>query len=76
MKNEAKHSDMISIMRTLQGYLGKNYDVEKRILSGGDKLTCERQVGAQRLSRCANCVSEKLQILEPVSEDGHCLVSF
>lgn len=75
MKNEAKHEDMIDIMRTLQGYLGKEYSEERRIVSGGDQLTCERQVGAQRLSSCADSTAECLQLLEPVSEDWHCLVT-
>ena len=76
MKNEARHADMIDIMRTLQGYLGKDYNSERRVPSGGDQLTCERQVGAQRLTRCADSVAERLEILEPVSEDWYCLVSF
>ena len=75
MKNEAKHDDMIDIMQTLQDYLGKGYNEEKRVLCGGDQLTCERQVGAQRLIRCADSLPERLELLEPVSEDWHCLVS-
>lgn len=75
MKNEAKHDDMISIMRTLEGFLGPEYGDERRIASGGDQLTCERQVGAQRLSRCANSLSQRLELLEPVIEDWHCLVA-
>lgn len=75
MKNEAKHADMIDIMRTLQGYLGEDYNEDRRVVSGGDLMTCERQVGAQRLTRCANSRSERLELLEPVAEDWHCLVS-
>ena len=75
MKNEVKHDDMIDIMQTLQDYLGKGYNEEKRVLCGGDQLTCERQVGAQRLTRCADSLPERLELLEPVSEDWHCLVS-
>lgn len=75
MKNESKHADMIDIMRTLQGYLGEGYSDERRVASGGDQLTCERQVGAQRLTRCANTLAERLELLEPVSEDWHCFVS-
>lgn len=75
MKNKAKHTDMIDIMRTLQGYLGEDYSVEKRVVCGGDQLTCERQVGAQRLTRCGNSVAERLELLEPVSEDWHFLVT-
>ena len=46
MKNEAKHKDMLDIMNTLQCYLGEDYPDVKPVLSGGDQLTCERQVGA------------------------------
>lgn len=35
MKNEAKHDDMISIMRTLQGYLGDNYCDQRIVACGG-----------------------------------------
>ena len=52
MKNEAKHSDMIDIMRELQGYLGGEYDGERRVACGGDQLTCERQVGSQVVGMC------------------------
>ena len=48
IKSEAKHGDMIDIIKCRQGYLGENYPYERRVLSGGDQLTCERQVGAQR----------------------------
>ena len=75
MKNEAKHSDMIDIMKSMQGYLGANYPVEKRVLSGGDQLTCERQVGAQRHTMDGDTVCDRLGIFEPVTEDWHCLVS-
>ena len=42
---------MIDIMRTLQGYLGKDYNADKRVPSGGNQLMCERQIGTQRLTR-------------------------
>ena len=42
MKNEAKHKDMLDIMKTLQGYLGEDYADDQPVLSGGDQLTCER----------------------------------
>lgn len=71
MKNEAKHKDMIDIMTRMQDYLGENYDEERRILSGGDLVTCERQVGAQRHLMCGNTQKERLEILEPVGEDWH-----
>ena len=75
MKNETVHTDMISIMNTMQGYLGEDYDDNRRILSGGDLLTCERQVGAQKHMMCGNTPKERLQVLQPVVEDWHCLVS-
>ena len=31
MKNEAKHSDMVDILRTMQDYLGSDHDDEKRV---------------------------------------------
>lgn len=45
-KNEAKHSGMLDIMKTQQGYLGEVFPACKKVLSGGDQLTCERQVCA------------------------------
>lgn len=75
MKNEAKVDDMVDIMQKLQGYLGKDYCDERVVACGGDQLTCERQVGAQRLTRCSKFKHERLELLEPVTEDWHCLVS-
>ena len=75
MKNETKHADMIAIMNTMQEYLGSDYDEERRILSGGDQVTYERQLGSQKHMMCGNTTKERLQILEPVVEDWHCLVS-
>lgn len=48
MKNEASHKDVIDIMKTCQGYLGEDYPATRRVLSGGDHLTCEREIGAQK----------------------------
>lgn len=76
MKNEATHKDMLDIMNTLQGYLGENYPDDRPVLSGGDQLTCERQVGSQRHMMCGNTPKERLEWLKPVSEDWHCLVTF
>ena len=42
-KNEAKHSDMIEIMQELQKYIGAS-NPSRKVISGGDQLTCERQV--------------------------------
>ena len=75
MKNEAKHKDMLDIMNTLQDYLGENYPDDRPVLSGGDQLTSERQVGAQRHMMCGNTVKERLELLRPVTEDWHCLVA-
>ena len=33
-KDENKHADMIAIMSTIQGYLGSDYNEERRVLSG------------------------------------------
>ena len=74
MKNEARHSDMIEIMKTLQNYLGSEYPSHNRVASGGDQLTCERQVGAQRHVMDGDTPWDRLQLLEPQSEDWHCLV--
>lgn len=74
LKNEACHSDMIDIMATMQEYLGKEYPEDRRLLSGDDQLTCERQVGAQRHRMDGDTVRDRLSIFEPVTEDWHCLV--
>ena len=74
MKDETKHSDMIAIMETMQGYLGTDYNEERRVLSGGDLLTCERQKGSQKHMMCGDTMRERLEVLEPVNEDWHCLL--
>ena len=76
MKDECKHSDMIEIMQQYQEYLGEKYHTEKKVVSGGDQCTCERQQGAQKHMMCGNTVRERLGLLEPVCEDWHCLVTF
>ena len=76
MKNEAKHKDMLDIMKALQDYLGKEYPEDRKVVSGGDLMTCERQVGAQRHMMDGNTVSERLELLKPTAEDWHCLVAF
>ena len=75
-KNEAKHSDMIDIMNILHDYLGEGFPSDKKVLSGGDQLTCERQVCAQRHMMDGNSRQERLAFLEPVCEDWHCLMCF
>lgn len=74
MKNEARHSDMVDIMRTMQGYLGDEYPAAHRVASGGDQLTCERQTGSQRHLMDGDTPRDRLQLLEPQCEDWHCLV--
>ena len=75
MKNETKNKDMIKIMQTIQDYLGESYNVDHPVLCGGDQLTCERQLGAKRHMMCGNTAWDKLDLLQPVVEDWHCLVS-
>lgn len=75
-KNEAKASDMIDIMTTMQGYLGEEFPSTQRVLSGGDQLTTERQCCAQRHLMDGDTPRDRLQLLEPVCEDWHCLMCF
>lgn len=70
MKDE--NEDMLDIMKVMLGYLGNNYPQERRIASGGDHLTCERQIGAQREMIDGNTQLERLGVFEPVVEDWHC----
>lgn len=48
--------------------------IQMRVLSGGDQLTCERQVGAQCHIMDGDTVCDMPGLLEPVTEDWHCLV--
>ena len=57
---------MLNIMKTLQNYLGENYPDDRPVISGGDQVTCERQVGAQRHMMCSNTVKDRLGYLKPV----------
>ena len=61
-------------MQTMQGYLGDDYPTSHRVASGGDQLTCERQLGSQRHMMDGDTPRERLQLLEPQTEDWHCLV--
>lgn len=74
MKNENCHSDMVDIMTTMQEYLGNEYPSDRRVASGGDHLTCERQLGAQRHMMDGDTPKDRLELLEPQAEDWHCLV--
>ena len=75
-KNEATHSDMLDIMKTLQGYLGEEFPHDKKVVSGGDQLTCEREANARRHMMDGNTPYERLTLLEPVCEDWHALMCF
>ncbi len=72
MKNENCNEDMLDIMDVMQDYLGKNYPQERRVASGGDHLTIERQIGVQRHMMDGSNQKEKLDVFEPVVEDWHC----
>lgn len=74
MKNEAKHTDMIDIMTVMHNYLGDGYADGHVVVSGGDHLTCERQIGSQRHLMYGNTRRDRLELLEPVVEDWHALV--
>ena len=76
LKNEARASDMIDIMETMQSYLGEHFPSDKKVLSGGDQLTNERQCCAQRHLMDSDSPEERLQLLEPVCEDWHTLMCF
>jgi len=76
MKNEANHSDMLDIMKVEKRYLGENSPIGEKVLSGGDQLTCKRQVGSKRHVMDGNTPKEHLQVLEPVCEDWHALMCF
>ena len=67
---------MLDVITAMQAYLGKSYSDDRPVLSGGDQLTCERQVAAQRHRMCGNTAKERLELLKPVVEDWHCLVAF
>ena len=67
MKNETDGKDMLDIMETMHGYLGKDYHADHCVLSGGDQLTCERQRVSQRHVMCGNTRRERLDILDRTS---------
>ena len=73
-KNEASRSGMIEIMIEMQGYLGSSYPEDHHLLSAGDQLTTERQIGAKLHRKDGDTVHERLGIFEPVTSDWHCMV--
>ncbi len=73
-KNEAKHEDMLDIMRTQQSYLEPHLNARR--LSGGDQLTVERQRCAKRHIMDSDTPKQRLDYLEPKIEDWHALQTF
>ena len=71
MKNENCHSDMVEIKATMQDS-GKRVS-HRRVASGGDHLTCERQLGA-RYMMDGDTPRDRLELLKPQAEDWHCFV--
>ena len=76
MKNEAKNADMLDIMQAVQEYLGEDFPPDQRVLSGGDQLTCERQVGSKRNMMDGDTSRDRLDGFEIQTEDWHALMSF
>ena len=76
MKNEAVHADMIEIMQHQQSFIRDNFPIGHKILSGGDHMTCERQVGAQHQLMDGDTPRERLGLLEPQVEDWHALMNY
>ena len=76
MKNEAKQADMLDIMHAMQGYLGEDVPADHRVLSGGDQLTCERQVGNKRHMMHGDTSKYCLDEFEIQTEDWHALMTF
>ena len=69
MKNETKHSYIIDIMLHQQKFIPEHFPSGHKILSGGDHVMCERQVGAQWQQMDGDTNREKLVLLEPQVED-------
>ena len=46
LKNEAAHAEMIDIMSHQQSFITDDFPPGHKLMSVGDQLTCERQVGA------------------------------
>ena len=73
-KNEICRADMVQIMKSMQAYLGNEYPPANKIASGGDQLTSERQIGSQRHHMNGDTPQDRLELLEPQTEDWHCMV--
>ena len=73
-KNETWRDHMIDIMEMTQDFLGDGFS--HTVASGGDLLTIERQQPARRHLADADTPRERLEHLEPVSEDWHALMNY
>ena len=71
MKNESCRAE---IMRSMQMYLGDNYPPTSKITSGGDQLTCERQIGSQSHHMNGDNPRDRLELLDPQTKDWHGMV--
>ena len=67
---------MLDIMQAMQGYLGENIPPDRRVLSGGDQLTCERQVGSKKHMMDGDTPRDRLDEFKIQTEDWHALMSF
>lgn len=69
---------MLDIMESLQSYLkiGAEFQESLKVLSGGDQLTCEKEMGAQRHIMDGDTPHDQLQLLEPQCEHWHTLMCF
>ena len=67
---EQEHLHPKTATATMQDYLDPS---DRRVASGGDHLTCERQLGARHLMD-GDTPRDRLELLEPQAEDWHCLV--
>ncbi len=76
MKNENSSADMIEIIQHQQSFIPENFPKGHRIMSGGDHLTCERQIAAQHHLSDGDTQRERLELIEPQVEDWHALMNF
>ena len=70
-KNEAKHDDMIELLKAMQKYKGQQIGT---VLSGDDQLTCERQRCSKFHVMDGNSPEDRLDQIESVIEDWHALM--
>ena len=67
---------MLDIMKTMHDYLGGEFPCDKKVLSGGDQFTCERQCCIQKHVMDGDTPTDRLELVEPVIEDWHTLMCF